>query len=142
MDQQQVHVVQVQPPQGTFEAGHSLIPALEFPIQLGGDEELRPVHAAGANPGSDAGLVPVFHGSIDMPVPGFRGPYDGVTHLPVVKRPSAKADLRNPIAVVQLDKRCLCHAEKSFLSGAVCPDRFRPRWLARARAAVSSEVSP
>jgi hypothetical protein len=30
---------------------------------------------------------------------------DGVRHLAVVQRPSAKADLWNPVTIIQLDQR-------------------------------------
>ena len=111
MDQQQVDVLHLQPIQRTLEAGNSPVPALEFAVKLSGDEKLFAFEPTPAEPFANSRFVSLFNRGIDVPVAGFYCMYDGVRHLAVVQRPSAKTDLWNPVTVIQFDQRCECHSK-------------------------------
>ena len=105
MDQQEIHVVQPHPFQRPLQPCRSPIVALELAVQFGGDEHFAAVHPAGPDTVAHTFLVAVFHGRIDVPVPGFHGTDDGGSHLIVVQRPGAEPQLRDAVTVIERDER-------------------------------------
>ncbi len=96
VDQVQVDDTEVEPLFRSLERAPGTGRVLDLRRQLRGDEDLGAVDAAVADRPTDAGLVAVGEGGVDVPVAGVEGAPDGVVRLrPVGDLPRAEPDLRD-----------------------------------------------
>ena len=101
MDQEQIHIIQVELAQTLVETGNRPVVALKLAIQLGGDKEFLTREATIAYALAHTPLVAIAEGGVDVPVAGGDGRHKHRRNHVVLERSRAQADLGDGIAVVE-----------------------------------------
>ncbi len=113
VQQEQVDVVQPESFEVALEPLGGLRDAVPLGVDLRRDEQVGARHTAGRERATDAALVLVVLGRVDVPIPDLDGGQDCLLGLLVIQRPGAKGDLRHPGAAGQGERgRCGGHTPR------------------------------
>src|SRR5690606_17408507 len=84
VDQQEVDMLESEAVEGAAQAVDGLVAALVLAVELGRDEDLVARQPARGQGATDAALVAVAHGGVDVPVAELQGQRDHALGLGVV----------------------------------------------------------
>ena len=123
MDDEQVDVVGAQVRERGVEGAPSVVRQMPGVAQLAGDVDLVTRQAGGPQARSDATLVVVHLGRVDVPVPGLECSPDRLGCLLGRDQVGAVAELRDGVAVVEREVRDGVHARSIASARADGPTR-------------------
>ena len=110
MDEEQVDVVEAQRRQRRVERAAGVVGLVEAVVELAGDVHVPAVDAEVADALTDARLVLVHLGGVDVPIADVQRFSDGPGGLVGLDLEDAESELRNFGAVVEFDGRYFAHS--------------------------------